>query len=108
MPPPPPLPPQPPQQQQQQQQQQDHPELGGDAFRRTPEGEAEAMQHQSAAEAAAEAPQRQRRAGWFQKCQELSDAILNGDHTRAMELAYCYRGKKNELEKLEKAQDQGY
>ena len=50
----------------------------------------------------------QRRGGWFQKCQELSDAVLNGDHDRAMELAYCYRGKKHELEKLEKAQDQGY
>ena len=108
MPPPPPLPPQPPPQQQQQQQQQDHPELGGDAFRRTPEDEAEARQHQSAAAAAAEAPQRQRRGVWFQKCQELSDAVLNGDHNRAMELAYCYRGKKHELEKLEKAQDQGY
>ena len=45
---------------------------------------------------------------WFKKCQELSDAVLNGDHDRAMELAYCYRGKKHELEKLEKAQDQGY
>ena len=52
--------------------------------------------------------QQQRRGGWFQKCQELSDAVLNGDHDRAMELAYCYRGKKHELEKLEKAQDQGY
>ena len=50
----------------------------------------------------------QRRGGWFQKCQELSDAVLNGDHDRAMELAYCYRGKKHEIEKLEKAQDQGY
>ena len=52
--------------------------------------------------------QQQRRGGWFQKCQELSDAVLNGDHDRAMELAYCYRGKKHEIEKLEKAQDQGY
>ena len=50
----------------------------------------------------------QRRGGWFQKCQELSDAVLNGDHDRAMELAYCYRGKKHEFEKLEQAQDQGY
>ena len=50
----------------------------------------------------------QRRGGWFQKCQELSDAVLNGDHDRAMELAYCYRGKKHELENLEKAQDHGY
>ena len=50
----------------------------------------------------------QRRGGWFQKCQELSDAVLNGDHDRAMELAYCYRGKKHEIEKLEQAQDQGY
>ena len=108
-PPPPPLPPQPPQQQQhQQQQQQDHPELGGDAFRRTPEDETEARQHQIAAGAAREAPQRQRRGGWFQKCQELSDAILHEDHHRAMELAYRFRGKKHELEKLEKAQDQGY
>ena len=106
LPSPPPLPPQ--QQQQQQQQQQDHPELGGDAFRQTPENEAEARQHQSAATAAAEAPQRQRRGGWFQKCQELSDAILKRDHGRAMELAYCYRDKKHKLEKLEKAQDQGY
>ena len=105
LPSPPPLPPQ---QQQQQQQQQDHPELGGDAFRQTPENEAEARQHQSAATAAAEAPQRQRRGGWFQKCQELSDAILKRDHGRAMELAYCYRDKKHKLEKLEKAQDQGY
>ena len=108
LPPPPPLPPQPPQQQQQQQQQQDHPELRGDAFRRTPEDEAEARQHQSAAAATAEAPQRQRRGGWFQKCQEFSDAVLNGDHNRAMELAYCYRGKEHDIEKLEKAQDQGY
>ena len=52
--------------------------------------------------------QQQRRGGWFQKCQELSDAVLNGDHDRAMELAYCYRGKKHELENLEKAQDHGY
>ena len=52
--------------------------------------------------------QQQRRGGWFQKCQELSDAVLNGDHDRAMELAYCYRGKKHEFEKLEQAQDQGY
>ena len=103
LPSPPPLQPQ-----QQQQQQQDHPELGGDAFRQTPENEAEARQHQSAATAAAEAPQRQRRGGWFQKCQELSDAILKRDHGRAMELAYCYRDKKHKLEKLEKAQDQGY
>ena len=50
----------------------------------------------------------QRRGGWFQKCQELSDAVLNGDHDRAMELAYCYRGKKHEFEKLENAQDHGY
>ena len=104
----PPLLPQPPQQQQRQQQrQQDHPELGGDAFRRTPEDEAQARQHQSAAAAAAEAPQRQQRV-WFHKTQELCDAVLNGDHNRAMELAYRYRGKKHELEKLEKAQDQGY
>ena len=52
--------------------------------------------------------QQQRRGGWFQKCQELIDAVLNGDHDRAMELAYCYRGKKHEIEKIEKAQDQGY
>ena len=52
--------------------------------------------------------QQQRRGGWFQKCQELSDAVLNGDHDRAMELAYCYRGKKHEIEKIEKAQEQGY
>ena len=50
----------------------------------------------------------QRRGGCFQKCQELSDAVLNGDHDRAMELAYCYRGKKHEFEKLEQAQDHGY
>ena len=104
-----PLPPQPPHEhQQQQQQQQDHTELGEDAFRQTPEDETEARQHQIAAGAAREAPQRQRRGGWFQKCQELSDAILHGDHHRAMELAYRFRGKKHELEKLEKAQDQGY
>ena len=103
----PPLAPQPPQQQQQQQHQQDHPELGGETFRRTPEDEAQARHHQSAAAAAAEAPQRQQRV-WFHKTQELCDAVLNGDHNRAMELAYCYRGKKHELEKLEKAQDQGY
>ena len=82
--------------------------MGDDAFRRTPEDEAEARQHQSAAAAAPEARQQQRRGGWFQKCQELSDAVLNGDHDRAMELAYCYRGKKHEFEKLEQAQDQGY
>ena len=93
------LPPQlPHQHQQQQQHQQDDTEVGEDAAR----------QHQSAAGAAREAPQRQRRGGWFQKCQELSDAILHEDHHRAMELAYRFRGKKHELEKLEKAQDQGY
>ena len=83
-------------------------EEGEDAFRRTPEDETEARQHQIAAGAAREAPQRQRRGGWFQKCQELSDAILHEDHHRAMELAYRFRGKKHELEKLEKAQDQSY
>ena len=95
------LPPQPPHQhQQQQQQQQDDTELGEDAFRRTPEDETEARQHQIAGGAAREAPQRQRRGGWFQKCQELSDAILHGDHHRAMELAYRFRATE--------AQDQGY
>ena len=91
-----------------QQQQQDHTELGEDAFRQTPEDETEARPHQIAAGAAREAPQRQRRGGWFQKCQELSDAILKRDHGRAMELAHCYRDKKHKLEKVEKAQDQGY
>ena len=94
------LPPQPPHQhQQQQQQQQDDTEVGEDAFRRTPE-ETEARQYQIAGGAAREAPQRQRRGGWFQKCQELSDAILHGDHHRAMELAYRFRATE--------AQDQGY
>ena len=52
--------------------------------------------------------QQQRRGGWFQKCQELSDAVLNGDHDRSMELAYRSRGRERELEKLEQAQDHGY
>ena len=52
--------------------------------------------------------QQQRRGGWFQKCQELSDAVLNGDNDLAMELARRYRGKKHELEKLEKAEELGY
>ena len=51
--------------------------------------------------------QQQRRGGWFQKCQELSDAVLNGDHDLAMELARRNRGKKHELEKLERAQELG-
>ena len=80
-----------------------------------PGGSVAAAADQAAAEAAVavwqqqqQQQQQQRRGGWFQKCQELSDAVLNGDHDRAMELAYCYRGKKHELEKLEQAQDQGY
>ena len=35
-------------------------------------------------------------------------AVLNGDNDLAMELARRYRGKKHELEKLEKAEELGY